>query len=102
MVYKRYPLGRKYTYNVNPPTVNNELNNAEIIVEKRIPLPNEREEPAPVVRDRPCEARPSFISKILSRIGPEELILIGILILLLIEEINDDFLILILLYILFT
>lgn len=103
MNYKRDPMGRKYSYNIQKNTqLDSDLPNTSQIVEKDIPLPNEIEDEvykSNTIRRPPA---PPFFNVIKERIGPEELLIIGLILLLIVDGIQDEFLILILLFILFT
>jgi len=103
MNYKRYPIGRKYSYNTQKNIqFDSDLPNTSQIVEKDIPLPNAIEDEiyrSDVVRK---PSLPPFFGAIRERIGPEELLIVGLILLLIMDGIQDEFLILILLFILFT
>ncbi|GEM_PF-2391353 len=91
MSYRRgYPFGRERTY--QKPYFEEKIEN--------IPLPDESEDnkPSPAAGTRSF----AFQNKLFGIIGFEELILIGIIILLLYERVYDDFLLILLLYVLLT
>ncbi len=107
MLYRRYPyINRQYVHNKTMvPTT--DIFNSDPMVEPQktiddIPLPNEEPLETPGRRDVRRVHPVPFLSFFKKRIGIEEILLIGLLFLLIQEGINDEFLIIILLYLLFT
>ena len=109
MVYRRRPPFMRYYHNANVAGIEKTpaLNSKEV-VEDIIPMPNEAENteyPNDVSRSIPSKHQPSIISSFrnfLKNIGTEEIMIIALIILLLNEGLRDEFLILILIYILIT
>jgi len=112
MIYSRYPhTFRRFSYPANVPASNYAVSDSPEKSEKiNIPMPNERE-----VENFPdaCDTRGSnnrslllsmrhIIMRCLSRVGIEELLLIVLILLLLDEKTEDEYLPVILLYILIS
>lgn len=110
MVYRRPPqLYRRFAYqgiDYNPKTKEDnsfEPAGIETLKEVRdIPLPTEVEEPAVQSRTVPRSRIGHFLDTIRKRIGIEEIIIIGLIFLLIEERIEDELLLIILLYLLLT
>lgn len=88
MLYQNYPY-----------RVKNEMNQEAMPLPTHIPLPNNPEKVSEEVRS-PKFSLPSAFNFIKDRLTLEEIILIGILIILLWEGVADEFLLLMLVYIL--
>lgn len=107
MLYRRYPyVNRQYMHSKSNVPAGNILN-AELVGEPQrtiedIPLPNEEPLETPNRHDIRRSHPFPFLSFFKKRIGIEEILLIGLLFILLQEGIDDEFLIIILLYLLFT
>ena len=103
MAYRNNPFRQgNYTYsNINNPVLN-DLSAGSIKITDEIPLPNnvESTQENENLERKHSKHSPSIIEFIKERIAIEELILIGVIIVLLIERIEDEFLILMLAYIL--
>lgn len=91
---KRIPDG-------NTSSGNDSFNTGSLKDMERIPLPNEE-----AILEHPANSRyisrPGFLNSLLSRIGLEEIIIIGLIFILLQEGIEDDLLLIVLLFILLT
>ena len=99
MVYRNNAyMPRNYTYPNNP--VYHNLNTESIKVTDEIPLPNNVEIESGPVNRKQTKHSPSIIDFFKDKISLEEIILIGIIIVLIIEGVEDEFLLLMLLYIL--
>lgn len=98
-------MNRKRTsYNSSPSEKESE-DIADIDIIKgadNIPLPNEEEKPLEEVENEQQVHRPSILDFFKSRIHLEEIILLGLIFILLDEKIDDDFLLIMLIYILIT
>lgn len=94
MVYRRYPY---------VPRNNNTASAKAPEVVSRFPLPNEKDfETMDRKAGVSVPGKTSFLESIFNRIGMEEIILIGLILLLLEEGIQDELLLIILFYILIT
>ncbi len=110
MVYRRPPQPyRKFAYQGMDyyPKVKEDSSFEPVHIEaikevKDIPLPTEVEEPAPHRRMVPRSGIGRFLDELRKRIGIEEIILIGLIILLIQERIEDELLLIILLYLLLS
>lgn len=120
MLYRRQPqISRKYIHNTEPEytpelNYNQEMNPetgrtaAEALIKAggvnpaaEIPLPNEIEaSEVSLHNSRNRTGKTSFLSNLKDRIHLEEIILLGLIFLLLDEKVEDDFLLLLLVYIL--
>lgn len=98
---------RKRYMNINPAPIF-EIGAAAIPEESvlkeagKIPLPNEFETGPGLNRNSPLSFLPPVFSKILGRIELDDIILIGLIFILFQEKIEDEFLLIILVYILLT
>lgn len=107
MAYRRYPtLGRRYV-NANPaPAPAFNMGAAaipeEIVLkeENNIPLPNEFESDPGLKRNQSLSFLPNIFNRIFGRIELDDIILIGLIFILLQEKIEDEFLLILLIYIL--
>ena len=97
MFYRRHPLRtRRYLSSDNSFASNDSIGNLDSKEEVKIPLPNETE----AAHDLPADSRYKGPLSILNRIGMEEIILIGLIFVLLHEGVEDEFLLLMLVYVL--
>lgn len=106
MPYRRYPqTNRRYPYQKEDEAKEspNALFSAQDVdisgAINDIPLPTDIEVPFPASRKN---ERPSFLDFIRDKIHIEEIILLGLILLLLVEGIGDDILIILLVYLLIT
>ena len=107
MIYGRNPRmpGRYVRYKTtgNPGGAANMKRNSDEREEFReIPMPNESEDSAEPGQRFPKAGKPSFLDFIKSRMHFEELLLLALIFLLFEEGIDDDFLFILLIYILLT
>lgn len=107
MPYRKIPTWRRPYYSQDRlPATKSEVNftNEMSVPEiERIPLPTEEEQIAfPDSKLAGDRKKRSFLDLLPFRIGIEELIILGLVFVLFQEGIDDDFLILLLLFILFT
>lgn len=106
MRYRRDPRRRRYSSSAaqntehTHDTDNSMLENTSKEV-KKIPLPNEKDEPA--FSEKTARTKRSFLSNIFSRqLHTDEIILLGLIFLLIEERIDDDFLLIVLIYLLIS
>ncbi|MGI6778564.1 MAG: hypothetical protein ACOX7R_11320 [Acetivibrionales bacterium] len=100
MLYRRYPYYSKRHSHYN-------IDSEEKETSGSIPLPNEEEPIKEINETREIEEvqeryRPSLLDFIKKHIHLEEIILLGLIFILLDEGIDDDFLLIMLIYILLT
>jgi hypothetical protein len=106
MPYRNNPfMPRKYTYTNNSLLHNESFNNPNINTESikitdDIPLPNNIENSPGSLNRKQTNPVSSILSIFKDKITLEEIILIGVIIILLLEGIEDEFLLLMLAYIL--
>jgi hypothetical protein len=96
---------RKYTYSNNTllgnaPPKNHDVNVESLKTIDDIPLPNNIENPPDSLKLRQSKPSSPFLSFLKNRITIEEIILIGVIFILIQEGVEDEFLLLMLLYIL--
>lgn len=101
MPYRRWPVSnRRYMQRSPSALIGNDTALAgDTIKVERIPLPNEDETGESIAISRGKVHKPSILDFI-RNIGIEEIILIGLIIILLNEGIEDEFILLMLVYIL--
>lgn len=105
MSNRRVPARRRPYYSLSAATKQAQLSNNITAVpeDERIPLPTEEDKFPLPGREKLMEGRRrSLLDIIPFRIGVEELLLLGLIFILFLEGIDDDILILLLLYILFA
>lgn len=103
MLYKRHPTtNRKYVHAADGVNLNTDMGQ-EIQEEiRQIPMPNEVDSLPPPPRKALDKHRPSFLDAFKNRIQLDDIILLGLLFLLLDESLEDDLLLIILVYIFLT
>jgi hypothetical protein len=107
MLYRRHPyINRQYMHN-NVNVHAGDMLNPDVVGEPQrtvddIPLPNEEPLESPRRQSTRKNQPFSFLNFFMERIGIEEILLLGLLFILLQEGIDDEFLIIILLYVLIT
>jgi hypothetical protein len=106
MPYQNNPFRhRRYTYPdnnllTNEPFTNNDISTESIKVSADIPLPNNKENAQGSINQKRGMSPSSIINFFKNKITIEEIILIGVIFVLLEEGIEDEFLLLMLVYIL--
>lgn len=108
MPYMRRPyIKRKYMYQEPPLPVHMEdeyptAGKAAMAKEKLadIPLPNEKEDMSPETSRLTTQQKPFFLSFLKNRLRIEDIILLGLILLLLQEGVEDELLLILLIYIL--
>ncbi len=105
MAYKGIPLGRKRRYLHSGTYASNEVENpgnSGLVIPKtieRIPLPNEIEAFPENSNEQRSSGLLSIFNTLKKRIGIEEIILLGLIFILLEEGIDDEFLLILLVYV---
>ncbi|NLD49664.1 MAG: hypothetical protein GX660_21155 [Clostridiaceae bacterium] len=108
MSYRRIPRIRRYytsssENNKQYPGGNKGLEQEKEIKDVlSIPLPNEKEKQEARDKTQSKVQRPFFLSSIIQNIGADEIIILALLFLLLEEKIEDEFLLIVLIYLLFA
>lgn len=108
MNYRRVPRFRRYPSirpdsgtiqdsNINTGPAENENSKTEIA---NIPMPNENEITAPNVPNNTRNNKPMFLSNFIKNIHADDLLLLGLIFILIQENLEDEFLIIVLIYLL--
>lgn len=101
MVYKRIPQNhRKYPHSSTNQTSSTTADSDTIKGMDQIPLPNEVEEAPHMFSKTRYGHKPSFLDSVTKHIQVDEILIIGLIFLLFTEGLEDDILIILLIYIL--